>query len=247
MKIDLLDKGYVRLVESMGNDLSIVRAARVSYNADWRAGTEEKSDEKLLRYLWKHRHTSPFEAVTLTFEVKAPIFIFRQWHRHRTQSYNEVSARYTELPDEYYIPDAKIIGVQDKRNKQTRNITGGHLEGCDYWKIDLEDEHHDCTCGFANTEAVVDNYADHCQSSFDEYRNLLDAGWPRELARMVLPLSTYSRMFTTMNLLNLFRFLTLRTHEHAQWEIQQYANALTTCAATIAPISVSAWRDSQSP
>lgn len=226
MKINVLDKGYVRLVESMGSDLSIVRAARVSYNADWRAGTEEKSDERLLRYLWKHKHTSPFEAVTLTFEVKAPIFVFRQWHRHRTQSYNEVSARYTELPDEFYVPDPEVVGKQSDKNKQARFIDPhGPVE---------------------QVREQVRFYKEMCESSFEAYQLALKDGWPRELARMVLPLSTYSRMFTTMNLLNLFRFLTLRTHEHAQWEIRQYAEALASCAETIAPIAVSAWRQDQS-
>lgn len=229
MQIDVLDKGYVRLVESMGSDLSIVRAARVSYNADWRAGTEEKSDERLLRYLWKHKHTSPFEAVTLTFEVKAPIFVFRQWHRHRTQSYNEVSARYTELMDEFYVPDPYSIGQQSKSNKQARELLTSNEQG-------------------PQREKEVFTYEYACRRAFDLYHILLGEGegWPRELARMVLPLSTYSRMFTTMNLLNLFRFLTLRTHEHAQWEIRQYADALATCAETVSPIAVSAWRQDQS-
>src|SRR5882672_11447942 len=97
-KIDVLDHGYVRLVDHMGGDLSVVRAARNSYDAAWRAGLDEGGDAKLIRYLYRNRHTTPFEAVTFTFEVCAPIFVFRQWHRHRTWSYNEVSARYTELP-----------------------------------------------------------------------------------------------------------------------------------------------------
>src|SRR5678815_1755750 len=120
--IKCLDRGWVRLVDHMGSDLSIVRAARVSYDAAWRTGEDEKSDEKLLRYLWNHAHTSPFEAVTFTFEVKAPIFVFRQWHRHRTQSYNEMSARYTELPEEFYVPRLEDIGEQSKFNKQAREM-----------------------------------------------------------------------------------------------------------------------------
>src|SRR3954462_13969609 len=122
-KIQCLDHGFVRLVDSMGDDLSVVRAARVSYDADWRAGEDEGSDQRLLNYLWKNAHTSPFEAVSLTFEVKAPIFVFRQWHRHRTWSYNELSARYRELPEEFYIPEPEMIGEQAKNNKQARNLT----------------------------------------------------------------------------------------------------------------------------
>lgn len=225
--IHVLDKGYVRLVDHMGSDLSIVRAARVSYDAAWRTGEDQGSDRKLINYLWKHRHTTPFEAATLTFEVKAPIFVFRQWHRHRTQSYNEVSARYTELTDEFYVPKAEEIGVQSKSSKQSRNITGGHLEGCDWYKLDLENEHHDCTCGFIIVENSIEEvYYDHCAEAFDKYQNLLKIGWPRELARMVLPLSTYSKMQTTLNLRNLFHFLELRLHEHAQYEIRVYAAAM---------------------
>jgi thymidylate synthase (FAD) len=121
MIIDVLDHGFVRLVDHMGDDLSIVRAARVSYDAAWRAGEDQGSDERLIRYLWKNHHTTPFEAVTFTFEVKAPIFVLRQWHRHRTWSYNELSARYSELPEEYYVPDPKNIGcAESEANKQGR-------------------------------------------------------------------------------------------------------------------------------
>jgi thymidylate synthase (FAD) len=96
-KIEVLDHGFVRLVDYMGSDLSIVRAARVSYDAAWRAGEDAGSDARLIHYLWKHRHTTPFEAVEFQFEVKAPIFVLRQWHRHRVWSFNELSARYREL------------------------------------------------------------------------------------------------------------------------------------------------------
>ena len=96
-KVNLLDYGFVRLVDFMGSDLSVVRSARVSYDAAWRAGEDKDSDHKLINYLWKNKHTTPFESVTLTFEVKAPIFVFRQWHRHRTMSYNELSARYRPI------------------------------------------------------------------------------------------------------------------------------------------------------
>src|SRR6187402_1852343 len=104
-KIDLLDHGFVRLVDSMGGDISISRAARVSYDAAWRAGQDTGSDERLIRYLWRNDHTSPFEAVVLTFEVKAPIFVLRQWMRHRTWAFSELSGRYRELPEEFYVPE----------------------------------------------------------------------------------------------------------------------------------------------
>lgn len=219
-----LDKGYVRLVDYMGGDLSIVRAARVSYNAAWRAGEDEKSDEKLIRYLWNHSHTTPFEAVTLTFEVKAPIFVFRQWHRHRTQSYNELSARYQELPEEFYVPRAEVIGEQSKFSKQAR---------------DLNRPLDDAYLMLKHNE--LDDYNRLCKEAFRFYREMLLAGWPRELARMILPVSTYSVMFTTMNLLNLFRFLTLRCDPHAQYEIRTYAEAMAVLTRMVAPIAVDAW------
>ena len=119
-EINVLNHGFARLVESMGSDLSIVRAARTSYDAAWRAGDDEGKDAKLIDYLVKNRHTSPLEAVVFTFEVKAPIFVFRQWHRHRTQAYSEISARYAELPEEYYIPEVSQITTQSAGNKQCR-------------------------------------------------------------------------------------------------------------------------------
>src|SRR3954467_15177184 len=122
-KINVLNHGFVRLIDSMGSDLSVVRAARVSYDAAWRAGEDQGSDRRLIHYLWKNHHTSPFEAVTFTFEVKAPIFVFRQWHRHRTWSFNELSARYKELPEEYYLPRPELIGTQSTSSKQARDIS----------------------------------------------------------------------------------------------------------------------------
>jgi thymidylate synthase (FAD) len=203
----------------MGNDLSVVRAARVSYDAAWRAGENEGSDHRLIRYLWRHKHTSPFEAVTLTFEVKAPIFVFRQWHRHRTWSYNELSARYKELPEEYYVPRPENIGIQSKDNKQGRDTS-------------------------TPRDMLVPSMIDaSCTAVFEVYRSLLAQDVPRELARSVLPVATYSHMFATVNLLNLFRFLTLRCDKHAQYEIREYANALKTLAKDVAPVCVQAWED----
>lgn len=220
MKIDVLDHGFVRLVDAMGNDLSVVRAARVSYDADWRAGEDEGKDEKLIAYLMKNRHTTPFEAVTFTFEVKAPIFIFRQWHRHRTWSYNEVSARYTELDEGFYLPDAKMVGCQAQANKQVRDITGHESEQA---KIAVQ---------------IID---DHCQTAFARYKGLLEMGIPRELARSVLPVAAYSRMFATVNLHNLLTFLRLRLHSHAQYEIRVYAQALRELAGSVCPVSMRAF------
>lgn len=218
--INVLDHGFVRLVDHMGSDLSIVRAARVSYDAAWRAGEDEKSDARLIRYLWEHHHTTPFEAVTFTFEVKAPIFVFRQWHRHRTQSYNELSGRYRELSEEFYVPASKDVGVQSTNNKQGRQ-EAGHL--------------------LPQREKEIKDYVYQCKQAFYTYHRLLKQDWPKELARMVLPVSTYSHMFTTMNLLNLFRFLRLRIDSHAQYEIRVYAEAMLALVWPIVPTASEAF------
>jgi thymidylate synthase (FAD) len=217
--IKVLDHGFVRLVDHLGDDLSIARAARVSYDAAWRAGEDEGSDARLIRYLWKHKHTTPFEAVEFQFEVKAPIFVFRQWHRHRTWSINELSARYRELPEEFYIPNPAIIGEQSKSNKQGRQ-EGGNISS-------RADE--------------VDGLIWQCKQAFVTYHLLLICGWPRELARMVLPLNTYSHMFAKVDLRNLFGFLDLRLDPHAQFEIRQYAKAIVELIRPIVPVAVAAW------
>lgn len=201
----------------MGGDLSIVRAARVSYDSAWRAGEDQGSDRRLIRYLWKNHHTTPFEAVTFSFEVKAPIFVFRQWHRHRTWSFNELSARYRELPEEYYVPEPALIGVQSKDNKQGRALG-------------------------MERDMLASSMIDHaCAAAFETYRALLAQDVPRELARSVLPVATYSHMFATVDLLNLLKFLTLRCDAHAQYEIRVYADAMRDLARTIAPEAIAAW------
>ena len=226
-RIDVLDHGFVRLVDSMGSDLSIVRAARVSYDAAWRAGEDTGSDARLIRYLWKNHHTSPFEAVTLTFEVKAPIFVLRQWHRHRTWSFNELSARYRELPEEFYVPKPEHIGVQSASSKQARDLAS-------MTEADTE---------AAEVEAEVIRRA--CVHAFLIYRGLLERNVPRELARSVLPVATYSHMFATVDLLNLMKFLTLRCHAHAQMEIRAYAEAMLELIRPIVPVAVAAWEEAR--
>lgn len=225
-KIDVLDHGFVRLVDSMGSDLSIVRNARVSYDAEWRAGEDSGSDARLINYLYNNGHNTPFEAVTLTFDVKAPIFVFRQWHRHRTQSFNELSARYRELPEEFYVPDPALLGVQSTDNKQMRIV------GEDLTKGQLAKAEYSCY-----------TIRRSCEASFDNYRELIAAGVPRELARSVLPVTTYSHMFATVNLHNLFRFLSERLHPHAQYEIRVYAEAMLELIKPIAPVAVAAFEE----
>lgn len=221
-EMSVLDHGLVRLVEFMGSDLSVVRAARVSYDASWRAGEDEGSDKRLINYLWRHHHTTPFEAVEFQFEIKAPIFVLRQWHRHRTWSYNELSARYRELPEEFYIPELHHIGTQSKDNKQTRTFEFDN-------QLLLER---------SNERALL---ARTCKNAFDVYQALILSGWPRELARSVLPLNTYSHMFAKTNLLNLLKFLTLRCHGHAQYEIRVYAEAMRDLARQVVPTCITAW------
>lgn len=218
MLIPVLDKGNVRMVDSMGNDLSIVRNARVSHNAAWRAGQDSGSDAKLINYLYTNGHNTPFESVVVTFDVKAPIFVFRQWHRHRTQSYNETSARYTVLSEEYYVPELDQITEQSNTNKQGKTAK------------------QNISSRYIRTIMEVTN-----SKAFDTYRELLALKCPKELARSVLPVSTYSQMFATANLHNWFNFLRERLHPHAQYEIRVYAQAILSCLEKIAPVATSAF------
>lgn len=238
--INVLDHGFVRLMSftqpalhaqqwvdgtqesnaalNWSGDLEIVRNARVSYDADWRTGEDAGKDEKLIGYMIRNHHTSPFEALVFTFEVKAPIFVMRQWHRHRTWSYNEVSARYSELPEEFYVPAIEQITTQSTSNKQMRTMEQHPLAG--------------------ELNSAV---RDFCQASFRTYKAMLEIGMPRELARGILPLNTYTRMFATVDLHNLLHFLRLRLHEHAQYEIRVYAEALLELIRPIAPFAIAAF------
>jgi len=217
----VLDHGFIGLVNCMGDDTSIVRSARVSYGNDNGTMMTEK-DEKLIHYLLANGHNTPFESVEVQFEVKAPIFVVRQWHRHRTQSYNEVSARYTELPEEYYLPNLEVMGVQSKSSKQSRDLVTTPLQA----------EQH------RRARVSMDT---HNQEAFKLYRNLLSQGVPRELARTVLPLGTYTRFYAKANLNNWFRFLSERTHPHAQYEIRVYAEAICEMLKVLVPIAYAAW------
>jgi thymidylate synthase (FAD) len=197
-----------------------VRAARVSYAAEWRTGEDSGKDEKLIKYLLNNKHTSPFESVQFTFEVKAPIFVLRQWHRHRTWSYNEVSARYAELPEEYYVPELAQITTQSKDNKQMRT-----------------EEVHPLASKFQLTIDAANN------SCFEVYQSLIREGCPRELARSVLTTGTYSHMFASVDLHNLMHFLRLRLHAHAQYEIRVYAEALLELATAVCPVTMKHFKE----
>lgn len=223
MIINVLDKGYVKLQDIMGNDSSIVRAARVSHDKDHTTGDDSERDRKLIRYLLYHGHSSPFEHCTLTFEVKAPIFVFREWMRHRTWSYNELSARYAPMESEWYTPDETRINIQSNKNKQAseRDV-------------------------LADRATELRHDIDSAQRSvYNTYRQLLKQGVAREVARTVLPVGMYSRMYATVNLGNLFKFLTLRDSPDAQWEIAEYARAIRDIARNEFPIAFEEWEKLQ--
>lgn len=215
MNIKLLDHGYLQLVDSMGSDLSIVRSARVSYD-----GKGKSTDEGLINYLMKNGHNTPFESCVVTFEVKLPIFVTRQWHRHRTQSYNEISARYTELPAEFYIPESKQITTQSEDNKQMRTS--------------IENK---------RSKFIRDIIEETNSEAFYQYNRLIELGCPRELARSILPVGTYTKMFATANLHNWFKFLAERLHPHAQYEIRVYAEAILTQLEELYPIATKAFKN----
>lgn len=215
----VLDHGWIRYIEHMGSDLSIVRRARRSYDAAWRAGKDEKSDEKLINYLIRNGHNTPFECSTATFDVKLPIFVIRQWQRHRTQSYNEASARYTKLSEEYFLPEIHTITEQGSGNKQMRTK-----------------EQHPNALHIRNTMEAAQREA------FKQYHYLLMLGTPRELARVVLPFGTYTTMSATANLWNWMRFLRERLHEHAQYEIQVYAIQIARELEKLFPVAMKAFK-----
>lgn len=222
----VLDYGYVRLVESWGSDERIIESARMStargfqgwgpvhedfcVNRD-KTGqahdcicTPKPGDEKLLRYLWEHRHTTPFEMAGATIEVKAPIFVFREWHRHRTQSYSEMSSRYVPLPSEDYLPMHSRLFMSTK-SRQSHGAVGAG---------ELTDE---------NARRWIAKLDEHYRQTEELYQLGLRIGVPKELARLPLPVARYSVMRASANLLNWTRFLALRLPEDAQWEIRAYA------------------------
>ena len=245
VQVKVLDKGFVRLVGYMVDlvdtkplgyddhqaytgffmedghtlDAQIVRAARVSYGP----GTKTlREDKKLIRYLLKHEHWSPFEMVEFKFHVKAPLFVARQWFRHRTASVNEVSGRYSVLEDEFYVP--QYWRLQDAKNKQG---SYGNLKEVD---------------PLAN-EYAMGAYTEALEYAYRAYEALLSAGVAREMARMVLPLSTYTQFYWKQDLRNLLHFIKLRLSPDAQWEIRQYARAILEIIRPLVPVTVSAWED----
>tara|TARA_Y100001970_G_scaffold236371_1_gene296092 strand:+ start:760 stop:1464 length:705 start_codon:yes stop_codon:yes gene_type:complete len=226
MKIDLFgdDIGSVEYISHMGSDLSVVNAARVSFGAE-KDSLDEK-DEKLINYLMQHNHTSPFEHCAVTMRFNVPLFIRSQHHRHRTWAYNEISRRYTSVDMKFYSPSA--FRTQHKSNRQaSNNELVDPILNSSYIAIGFEDA----------SKAV----AMHNNRSLGLYKALIDAGVCREQARGVLPQNLYTEYYGTVNLHNLLKFITLRSHEGAQWEIQQVANACLSIALKHFPVATEAY------
>lgn len=215
----VLDKGFVRLVDYMGGDARIVQAARVSYGA----GTKTvREDAALIDYLLRHQHTSPFEQVVLTFHIRMPVFVARQWVRHRTARMNEVSGRYSVMSEDCYLPAAEDIAVQSADNKQGRANEPVSQAQAD--------------------EVLAQMTADQ-QHAYDGYQQLLENGIARELARINLPLSLYTELYWQIDLHNLFHFLKLRLDSHAQREIRAYAQVLLDITKKVAPLAAASFEN----
>ena len=211
----VLDKGFVELISHLGNDKSIVNAARVSLRNNLKEYTVEEN-VKLIRYLMVNGHTSPFEHCVLTLHVKAPIFVIRQWFRHRTHAYNEVSARYSAMPDEFYVPSLENMNLQSKSNKQARG--------------EVIDE--------KQAQIIQDKIIEHNDKSYELYQELVGIhGLAREVSRMVLGTNLYSEFYDTVSLHNVFNFIKLRDHSHAQLEIRLYAQEIRKIVQQIYPIA----------
>jgi thymidylate synthase (FAD) len=218
-KFPILDKGFIRVIDYMGDDSSIVQAARVSYGA----GTKSvNQDEGLIRYLLRHRHTTPFEMCEIKLHIKAPIFIARQWLRHRTANVNEVSARYSILNEEFFVPEVDQICQQSKGNKQGRENA-------------IEK---------AAAMQIVESYTKNCNQSFEEYNKFMtEHNLAREIARGILPMSSYTEFYWKIDLHNLLHFLFLRAGGGAQKEIRDYANKMLEIVSKWVPITYKAFMD----
>ena len=219
---NVLDHGFVRVIDYMGNDSSIVQAARVSYGE----GTKKsRDDEGLIRYLMRHWHSTPFEMCEIKLHIKLPVFVARQWIRHRTANVNEYSARYSILDREFYIPDRDNLAAQSEINNQGR---GEILTG---------DE----------AERVLNILIADSSSNYDNYEKMLNQenqkGLARELARMNLPMNIYTQWYWKIDLHNLFHFLRLRADAHAQYEIRVYSDAISKIVADWVPVAYKAFED----
>ncbi len=214
-----LDKGFVRLIDVMGDDAAIVQAARVSYGT----GTKKiNEDVGLIRYLLRHLHTTPFEMVEFKFHVKLPIFVARQWIRHRTANVNEYSGRYSEMKDEFYVPAIDQVRAQSASNKQGR-----------------AEEAFDPTIA----EHIRTGMLETQSRLYGEYQDLLNGDLAREIARINLPVSNYTEWYWKVDLHNLFHFLKLRIDPHAQYEIRVYGEAMAQLVKAAVPVAYEAFED----
>jgi len=228
--IPILDHGFIRVVDYMGNDTSIVQAARVSYGK----GTKKVStDSGLIKYLMRHWHSTPFEMCEIKYHVKLPIFIARQWIRHRTANVNEYSARYSILDKEFYLPETEHLAAQSQSNRQGRGDT---LQGEQAQKV-LSLLKNDAEQTYNNYEIMLNERYDG--SVIDKK----EVGLARELARMNLTLNTYTQWYWKTDLLNLMNFLRLRADHHAQYEIREYAKAMLVTLKKWVPITYEAFMD----
>jgi thymidylate synthase (FAD) len=217
----ILDQGHVRVIDYMGNDAAVVQMARCSYGA---GTTTMNEDEGLIRYLMRHRHTSPFEGCELKLHIKMPIFVARQWIRHRMASPNEYSGRYSLMKDEFYLPDLERLGRQSTTNKQGTSDQGYSAE---------------------DAALILDNLKGSGKTAFENYAWLVsdEVDLARELARINLPLSTYTEMYWKIDLHNLLHFLSLRMDSHAQYEIRVYADLIGSIVEQWMPMTWKAFED----
>ena len=218
-RIDCLDKGFVRLIDVMGDDAAIVQAARVSYGSGTKKVLEDRG---LIRYLLRHAHTTPFEMVEFKFHVKLPIFVARQWIRHRTANVNEYSGRYSEMKDEFYTPHPNDIRPQSVANKQGRS---------------------DETLPEGMAEQAANTFKSGQDDAYAQYQEFLEQGIAREIARINLPVSNYTEWYWKIDLHNLFHFLRLRIDAHAQYEIRVFAEAIAELVKPFVPHAWEAFED----
>jgi len=228
--LPVLDHGFVRVVDYMGDDTSIVQSARVSYGK----GTKKVStDSGLIKYLMRHRHSTPFEMCEIKYHVKLPIFVARQWIRHRTANVNEYSARYSILDKEFYLPTKENLAAQSKNNRQGRGDLINGKQADDILKILKED-----------AEKSYNDYETMLNERYDGTTiNENKKGLARELARMNLTLNTYTQWYWKTDLLNLLNFLSLRADDHAQYEIRAYADVMIDSLKRWVPITYEAFMD----
>jgi len=218
----VLDHGIVRLVDYMGSDSAIVQAARVSYGEGTKQVTQDRG---LIRYLLRHKHTTPFEMVEFKFHIKLPIFVARQWIRHRSANVNEYSGRYSVMREEFFVPDAAEIRYQSTVNKQGRSTE------------EVPDE---------LKKRVLEYLVESQKEAYAKYSEFVEDGLARELARINLPLSLYTEWYWKIDLHNLFHFLRLRIDPHAQKEIQEYGLVMADIVKTVCPVAFEAFMDTMS-